>query len=478
MKQRVRIKEIFLLIFIGTLIVPVLIGCFYGSPSADDFTNSIGWIYYEGNHLKFMFENLVNIYQKWQGTYLGVFMAGFPIYYVLGIPGLRIWLFLVAIIFFISVFMFSNALVKWYEIDKEHSKLAALTVSAMFLFYVLCTNSLGEIFYWYTGTCVYTLPISFALYGFSFYVKYEKQHSKSSLVFSILFALGAAGGSLDIAALLCSILLLLTLYNFIVLRKIDKGCLVFLAALMGAIINVVAPGNFVRHSVIDSKIRPFSSIYHTIAHANKVISYEFQTGFLLVIIVVAFLFAFIAYKEGKKDYKYPGLVTLYGYLSIIITDFPVLLGYSGSVLPDRCSFVEHISIYFSFIFVSMYWASWAAQRKKLSITKELCLIVSLICIIPLSTYINFSSILTLTPYRMAMHIAKGNYQIAAEREALIISQISSSDESNVIVEINRPLAGEWTNIMSIGLAEDTNYWVNIGIADYYNKDTVSLHYID
>ena len=75
-----------------TIICPVLMGCLYATPSADDFTNSIGWQNYEEPHLKYMLLNLINSYKSWQGTYFGSLICGFPVYYKLGLVGLRIWL--------------------------------------------------------------------------------------------------------------------------------------------------------------------------------------------------------------------------------------------------------------------------------------------------------------------------------------------------------------------------------------------------
>lgn len=233
MSKRSKIITVILGLLLLTIIYPILVGCLYGTPSADDFTNSLGWQNYEGRHIRYMFSNLVNIYKTWQGTYFGVFLCGFPIYYYLGLTGLRVWLLGVAVLFFAAVCLTSVSFANWLRIVRVEKKVTVLIISTLFLFYVLSTNNLDEIFYWYTGTCVYTLPICFSLFCISFYMFYETSGKRLFLGLGIVFAFLAAGGSLDIAALLCSMLLFGILYNYLVLKKINKSFWIGLTAMGG-----------------------------------------------------------------------------------------------------------------------------------------------------------------------------------------------------------------------------------------------------
>ena len=72
------------------------------------------------------------------------------------------------------------------------------------------------------------------------------------------------------------------------LKKIKRNITMGIVALIGSIINVVAPGNFVRHSVIDSEIRVGLSVVTTIFRIHDKIARGFQQGFLLLLIVVTF----------------------------------------------------------------------------------------------------------------------------------------------------------------------------------------------
>lgn len=476
MSKRSKIITVILGLLLLSIIYPILMGCLYGTPSADDFTNSLGWQNYEGRHIKYLFSNLVNIYKTWQGTYLGVFICGFPIYYYWGLIGLRAWLFGVAVLFFAAVFLTGISFTNWLRIERVSKRVTVLIILLLFLFYVLGTNNLDEIFYWYTGTCVYTLPICFMLFCISFYMLYETGGKRLFLILGIVFGFLAAGGSLDIAALLCSMLLFGILYNYIVLKKISKSFWIGLTALAGAIINVAAPGNYVRHG--DGKITLLSSLGSALLRVNSVISFELRSGLLLVIIVVSFVAAFMKLEKDVHIFKYPGLVTLYCYAAILMTDFPVDLGYSNSYFPSRCAFVEHIAIAVYAILVSVYWAGWAKNKEIFRFTREMYLILAIVCIIPLSVYFDVYSLRELTPYKMIWHLSKGDYRIAAERENSMISQIEESTESDVIVYVAMPGEEQWANIKPIGLTENSAHWINSGVAQYYGKRSITLQYIE
>lgn len=461
-----------------TIICPVLMGCLYATPSADDFTNSIGWQNYEEPHLKYMLLNLINSYKSWQGTYFGSLICGFPVYYKLGLTGFRIWLLGAAILFCFSSFLFVISFVRWLGIKDSGKYVTTLIYTALFLLYILGTNNLDEIFYWYTGACVYTLPVCFSLLCISFYMLYETNKKKISLVLGIIFAFLGAGGALDIAALLCSLLLFGFLYNYLVLEKISRSFLIGLTALSGAIINVAAPGNFVRHATMDEKIRPLMSIANAILRVNNVISSDFRKGLILAIIIVSFVIAFEKLEKDVFMFKYPGLVTIYCYIAILVTDFPIFLGYSSAYLPGRCAFVEHISIAIYTILASVYWAGWVKNNEIFKFTKEIYLTLAIICIIPLSAYFDVSSLKELTPYKMTWHLAKGDYKTVSKKTASIIEQIEESSEPDVIVYITASADDEWTNIKPIGLSEDSAYWVNTGVAQYYGKSSITIQYTE
>ena len=76
------------------------------------------------------------------------------------------------------------------------------------------------------------------------------------------------------------------------MRKVNKSFLIGLVALGGVIINVAAPGNYVRHALFDEKVRPLASAGGTLLRVNSVILSEFGNGLILVVMVISFIIVF------------------------------------------------------------------------------------------------------------------------------------------------------------------------------------------
>lgn len=53
---------------------------------------------------------------------------------------------------------------------------------------------------------------------------------------------------------------------------------------------------------------------------------------------------------------------IYGYSGICITDFPVVLGYSNTMLRGRVAFIEDVAVVFFMVGISLYWRGWAAKK--------------------------------------------------------------------------------------------------------------------
>jgi len=270
------------------------------------------------------------------------------------------------------------------------------------------------------------------------------------------------------------------LYDLIVRKVANKSILICCAAIVGAIINAFAPGNFVRHANYDSNsISPIYAIFKTILSVNQTLVSEVQSGLLLGIVVIAFLIGYYGLVRNSIKTEYPGWVSLYAYFAILVTDFPVKLGYSNSeYFPGRCVFVEHMSIVLYCTFVALYWGMWLSKKEVNAIRKVDAAILLFICIIPLSQFGCYEQLNTITSYKMAAHILDGDFENVARRELNIVRQIMSDEEEQVCVYVNYPRDGEWTNIKTIGLTTDAEHWINLSVAKYYNKEKIVIEYIE
>lgn len=213
MKKNYIIK--YLLFFILCIIViPFLIVCFYGLPSKDDFAVSLGWMNYDGNHFIYMIINSYTSFMKWQGTFFGCFLASIPVFYLFGIEGVKLVYFLSTSLFFISfiLFVFSVSICAQKNFSCVQKRFF-LIFSSVCLYYLLSSCSVEEVFYWWTGISVYTIPCSCLFLCLSFFIFSEIKQSLFLLIISALFAFAAVGGALNVSSLLCSILLFIIIFN-------------------------------------------------------------------------------------------------------------------------------------------------------------------------------------------------------------------------------------------------------------------------
>lgn len=481
MANRERVVKIILYIMLTITVIPVLAATAYGMPSADDWGIIDTYRSYTGGPIHYLIWRVTANYLHWQGAYAGNLLGSFfPLWYKkFGLVGLRAEMLLTILLFLSSVTAVVVVLMKRIGIKKKDIQMVSLLMLAVLLFYILGTNNLDEVFYWHAGFGVYTWAIAFSFLSFMCFINYElAKRNNIYFVFGILFAVLGAGGALDVSAFLCAMMLFAVGYDIVVLKKIRKNAVIALTAFLGAIINTVAPGNFVRHSFIDTEIRPLLSIWNTLVRISSVISSDFTAGFLLLIFIVAFFIAYRKLGDSTFEFKYPGWVSLYCLFAVFITDFPVALGYSSMNLPSRCMFAERTAVAFFTALLGIYWGGWVVKKKFYHFTKEWYLIVVCICIMPLAGYFDLNKLLELTPYKMIYHMVTGDFNAAADRAQSVLDQIEASSEKDVIVSVPKPPEGEWVNIKTDSVTENVKDSRNAVIANAFGKNTVVLQYTD
>lgn len=472
-----KVKKIILYFILVSFIGPILYGTFYVVPFADDFSKVVTYKTYSCGVLEYLFLNVIDFYKTWQGTYFSAFVGGILTYYWGGLSALRIVMFLTTVFFFVAFSCCVHSILVFFRIERKQHQFVGLLYVIVGMFFLLNQTKTEEIFYWHTGMSGYTLPLSCALASVACYFHYEMEQKKIWVILGCIMAIFAAGGALDISAFTCSILLFAIAYNYVVRKKIDKNIWVGVCAFIGSFINAIAPGNFIRHELVDSEIRLTGALFATAVRVSDTISESLQNGLLLLIIVVVFLAAHHHLKDSEFEFKYPGIVFVYCLFGIYITDFPVLLGYSFRLLPDRCVFVEQLAVVIWFIILSIYFAGWAAQKKLFEFRKEWYIIIVMICAIHLSNYLSITNLMEFTPYKIATNIMNGNFARVSNRQMDVIAQVENSIEKDVVVYEYLSDESEWTTISRVGITEDPAHWINLAVADYYDKDSVVVQYI-
>jgi hypothetical protein len=285
-------------------------------------------------------------WKAWQGTYFSCFFIAL----LSPLNGFGRSQLAVVMVFNVLLFF---AAVTWcaYEVQRCISpKLCgrALLVLAAFWGLLMGYKIWGEVFYWFTGAMVYSFPLAFAFLAMAALLRARRKNRKGWYPTAWLFAFCASGGNLMISGMLCYALLLMNLYLFWREKHIGIGeAVAFGTAFLGALINTIAPGNYLRHGCIDnSGLHVGSALLTSVGNYIKEAQWLFQSTFVLLAIcgmVYLGATASISLCEKGASRKKVWLTAICALLAVLqlplVTTFPVALGYSSNGLPNRCEFM-------------------------------------------------------------------------------------------------------------------------------------------
>lgn len=471
-----RISNFIYAFIIITLIIPIMVGCFYGIPSADDFTNALWFV--NGNKMSYLFKHSFSLWKNWQGTYFGNIIVALPIFAMWGIKGLHIEMLFCVILFFASYyFMLKQGLT---YIKRETSIIIAYLLALAVLF---ARINIDETFYWHTGLSMYLIPLCLGIISVVSFLNVDK--NKKWTWISAFCAFLSVGGSLQVAAFTMSLLIGVWLLLLLYKRPNCRHYIILVIAMIGVFLNVVAPGNFKRFTqgTGESHIRIVDNLFFTVVEINQTITEKFTFEFLFVLMLVVFVWAYEENNTKSVSAKKSLLVIVYSTISMIVVTLPVAIGYNGPSFPNRCRFVELVSaqIYLSVISVTV---ARILRNKTNWDNNKVKVVVGILITIQLIPFLNLLRLSEITPYKMVVHIARGDYQNEFNRETEILARIENSQDEDVVIDANQiePAVKEkvyfgdvsWTNIKRTMLTSNPDDWVNQAVASFYGKNSVTV----
>lgn len=457
--------EILLICAAVLTFIPIMITSAYTFYSADDFSVISDAGRYGTNTIICALKYAVQCYFTWQGTYTSSFLMVFlsPLN-----GGGYVWLRAVMIS---NVLLFGGSL--WVFVKGVCRSLNMDKINYQILFYSLCIIGVlafqgwTEIFYWFTGAMVYSFPMSFCLLGAG--IALQSNNIKGICV-SALLMFFSAGGSLEIAGIGCFVLLGVCFVKW-TLKKVEiKDYIIFGFAFLGALINTVAPGNYVRHAAIDDTGLHIGRalIFTVLEVARNVEELLFDTPCIFLVFVAGIIGASVGKRAHYKKIRGGGTIVVLCIMAPFITYFPVFLGYSKLGVPNRCKFVETIVIILALMIIGAI--SGHAVNEKINLLRigKLCIgvVVLLIIISSLNPSWRLSQ---LVPAQMWERIADGSYKNYYEEIKEIYDLVENDTNENVFI-YNIP--EEISLFPVLRLQDDMSYWVNIGVADYFQKESV------
>lgn len=468
--------EIVCLAIMAYLICIICSGAYYTVLYDDDFSHACTYLLVDFFEMpnEYPFEHLIRsllyargIWLFWQGTYFSMFIQALlcPLNGS-GMTQLRIVMVLNAFLILVTFLVFVYIML--HEVFKKNDMIfLVICMSILWIF----TNSkeYTEIYNWYSGATSYSIPLICLFCSLILYFLFAKYNKRIYFVLSIIFGFCAMGGSLCVAAAGCFILLIILIGFFLENKIISSRLLcVFICYMSGAVLNVSARGNFIRHASYGEDLRIFDAMSETVKFYYGEIQWLFTKTPMLLLAVVFVVLGINLSSQMKirvKSYLFCSVCML---VIPIVISYPVVLAYNGiEYFPNRCQFVVDLFLEFSVwnFFLAIGCAYNIYYNEKL--TKKLLVYVITIAVVIVSCgqRENYSRIIN--EYRES--ISSGSLATYYKECVTLYDYLENSTENEIILD-GYPEKIDFFG--GIYISQDKNHWVNQAIATWYDKDSI------
>lgn len=161
------------------------------------------------------------------------------------------------------------------SLGEAYSAWHTIGLYALFLTAFLNLRVYEENFYWFSGATSYTIPVILATAGLLLLLNGCGRKRMAHVVLSGILLFLACGGSLEVALPVCYVVFVFAVYqisftvrNTIIAERGRKAWIVpFAAAYAGTLINGLAPGNYVRHSLTAESENVVKTLYHAVLNS-------------------------------------------------------------------------------------------------------------------------------------------------------------------------------------------------------------------
>jgi hypothetical protein len=266
-------------------------------------------------------------------------------------------------------------------------------------------------------------------------------------------------------------LLIFVIYDFIKNGKADRGlALAFVIALALAVLNAFAPGNFARKGT--GELKALSAVLYSFKAVAQETVWLHSNATFPIFELIAFVFGandIIGHKKSLIGIELIGLI-----LFPVITVFPVILGYGAESndLYNRCLFPLDCALTVSCIGLFYLLGGYIGKRYAPlnnsfpKAWKALCPVLVIMILIPSLIKGPARSVWA----TVADHLYDGKIPTNSYICREIYDSIKDSKEETVI--ITEPVPERKIGSTDTVLSEDPNEWINMAVANYFNKEKV------
>ncbi len=477
------------IIIIGYCLYVYLHTASYVMPAADDFTISAdirnsrllgeGYLYLS---LKWMHR----IYLTWQGTFVSNFLLYFMAPYVrFGVYGIRIFCAISIFLFYANLWMLIHCIMKY--LLRCEKRAVIFFVCALLTWLISNARITMEVFFWYNGICVYTIPLIFTLSGIRYFIKYvfvdaEQRNFISAVVFGFL----ACGGVLQCSAIVCFIYLLICVWGFMIKHpRRKKVSVVFATVLIGSLINCLAPGNFTRQGAINEAGLP---VFRAFEYALFNVLGEFVRLWnktdLPYLLLAMLLIGFLVWHNNSQQVRIRvWMIASCGmgfFLCMWVCCYPVALGYSSELMEPRGYFIVDVFLIIGVMLCAFMLGGWAWQATECDTSKKrIYFRVSVLFMIMAFFLFNIIMPVEKIERPVLMCVAddkQGYFTRFRDMWENILKQFEEADE--VCVTVHSQLIPSPQELKNPDLSDDPDYWINVGAAKYFGKETVQIEWVE
>ena len=478
---------VFLCILLFISIVPVIAAGSYARPAADDFFYGapVRQVWQESGSIfaavKQSAIQAKEIYFGWQGSFSACFLMGLqPDVWGTGGYGAVIWIMLGSLL--LGIFMFCNIVLQ--RLFKASAWQALSVAAVLALVSVHLVPHPFQSFYWYNGSVYYTFFFGVSLLQYALLIAFSTATKKgwALLALASILAIFIGGGNYITAIATVAIMALITVICFA--KKSKKAGWLLLPLLLGTAataVSLIAPGNAMRKSTVDTGLPFIKSIVYSLYNMALGMNAWISLPLLALFALLVPLFWSIAKPESlPSTFRFPLLVSVGSFLFLAACMYPHLRAV-GTVGPYRL-----YNMYF-FMFVillagnMLYWVGWL--RYRLSLTskgKETGqailryannrLAALTICSFGVIVLFTLAARIHVTGMAAVQGLRTGELAVYAQQREAWEAELTRTDTSDVTLQPLTVLP--YLLIEDVGIGRDADQEFNLSVARYYNKNTV------
>lgn len=422
----------------------------------------------------------MHIYHTWQGTYSACFLMAMQ-------PGIFGKYWLVPIILCGGLITSTYTLAYMILRKLLHvSKMEYAFVSTLFiLMTVQFVWSYYDAFFWYNGAMYYTLYYSLSLFLASLLIAFHLTKRISYKVIialvSIILTVFIAGGNFVTGLGMPAILFVAIIWMYVEKKKLPTFPVVILLIYVAAFaFSVFAPGNAVRQATVTDKPNFLSAFFMAIGKGTEFLSDAIGIMEILVFLILIPVLAQLA-KKSQFKFSHPWICLVVSYLLYCAFVFPncFAMGTRGADRTQNVYFYVHL---WMFCF-NIYYLAGALIRNAAAHEPVSLAITNLIQAIKqkYAKYLKWQPIYFVvvlilsitakptTANRTFSLLKKGQAQkLDLEMKQREKAILSSKTERLVL----QPLTVKMPSDAFHDITIYPGYWINRGMANYYNKKTI------